>query len=155
MGQFREKRITDELTDRLTRDRNNGRLPAKADSIQPFSRFGSVKEELVQKVEKERGEKDNLQRQIRNIKEKDIKKLQNEVQIFKEKTEELEGKEEENKRTINSINDYLNYMKRVNKELQDIVKKKTVNEINERERINKVQANDEEVKEEKVRIICR
>ena len=60
-----------------------------------------------------------MNKQIRSRKEKDIKSIHEQLKIYKEKAEEEEGKVEGSRRTINSLNEYLSDVKKINKDLID------------------------------------
>ena len=80
-----------------------------------------------------------MNKQIKNLREKDIKNLSEQVKTYKEKAEEEESKVEENRRTINSLNEYLSDLKKVNKDLingkdrSERQKERNSNERNEME----------------------
>ena len=74
-------------------------------------------EEINEKLEKGRNENEVLKKQIKTMKEKEIKILQNDVQKFKTKVEEQEALNQENRQTINQLNDYLKEIKETNKRL--------------------------------------
>ena len=79
-------------------------------------------------------------KQIKNLKEKEIKSLNEQLKTYKEKAEEEEGKVEESRRTINSLNEYLSDIKEINKELSkkgtDMWGKENENQYQHREEFN-------------------
>ena len=76
-----------------------------------------LQDELKEKFEKGRNDNEGLKKQIKMLKEKEIKILQNDVQKFKTKVEEQEALNQENRQTINQLNDYLKDIKEANKRL--------------------------------------